>query len=443
MASIYEKHVEKFNTLDKSNETITVGIKADVDMKGRSISDELDKFDTAVYPEQFGAKGDGVTDDTNAFIQAVAYCKASSSTHTYIKIIGKINAQYVITGFTGEWCTIQNCRFKGKNGYSTNGIKLGSRCFIENCLFESFGDAIYTTTNDACVYSGVKRCTFSWSYNGIHLATGVSSNYSVDNIVLENNYAVNLGVLGHSSHTTPPNWDNTGCGIWLQGNWKNIIIKDNVLEYNAHAGLRLECDNINNSPSAIIIGNYFEGNKVAGVYCKWPNRPCGVYIDNNNFINVNNNVFVTNGIYHVSGLTYYKLASHQGERIGLAYTSNVSDIQNNTLNLKASNLTIMSTDLVENKISFIPTKCTISSGEYKYLNLSGYVESVDSISLNIQYLDNDNEIHSKTVALNPNEHFSISMLLTNINTFDDLIKPFTFTFSGEFSFISFTDSNIQ
>ena len=104
----------------------------------------------SVYVEQFGAKGDGTTDDSNAFTTATKYSKLNlSENKTYVLnqlieiendiIINGNNATIKGNGLrTTENLTIKNLNFKdiNTNAIEINGVK---KLIVNNCKFENIG----------------------------------------------------------------------------------------------------------------------------------------------------------------------------------------------------------------------------------------------------------------------------------------------------------------
>lgn len=148
-----------------------------------------------VTPEMFGAAGDGVTDDRNAFITAfsigkIVYCAANY-------LISDSITMPANTILMGSGTLIFD---DANSGYRFSGIYMNSGCKIDGLSFTNTNttyDAIY-----ACIYAGnktdisVTNCTFNnltigyamlfvESFHGV-IANNNISNYSYSGIMLLN-----------------------------------------------------------------------------------------------------------------------------------------------------------------------------------------------------------------------------------------------------------------
>ena len=376
-------------------------------------------------PEQLGAYGDGTHNDTSVFEHIITYYSSATDMQTKRIIQGSLEKKYLISDLFVHDVQIRQCSFKGTGLTTGIGIKLGSRAIIDTCILSEFTNAIYTGNTDNAVHSIITGCTISWCGNGIYLASGRDTmGASVDGIRIDNCYISNLGTLGHSSYSTPPSWDSTGCAIWLYGNFKNVVITDNVLEYNGYAGLRLECRNNQYEPSATIIGNYFEGNKFSAIWIFLQKRPCAIEITGNQLTKIFDNVHVTTSIFATSVMSPYPIESPYGRFIGVATTNNGSTYLNvNANNLYSSILTIYPTDLVANKFAIIPAKVANSRSPLKVLSIKGRGDA--SIAMTITYIDSSNVSHSTSVVADASGKFDAIIPMQSINLYDGLLGDIT------------------
>lgn len=390
----------------------------------------LFQWSNEVTPEQLGAVGDGSTDDTTVFDYIINYFSSVLGDMQVKRTIrGSMSKRYKVNALYVHDVCVSQCVLRGSGSTTGYGIKLGSRAIIEKCILFDFINAIYTDDGDSAISAVVTGCTISWCGNGIALQSGTSQAISVDNILLENNYISRLGTLGHSTNDTPPNWDNTGCGIWLNGNWKNVNIVNNVLEYNGYAGLRLQCDRTDLEPSCTVTENYFEGNKFSAIRILMQKRPCAVSIFGNQMTKLDTNVFFTTGIYCSSAvMSSGRIESPYGEYLGVVTSNNGSDVLSvNTENLRASNVSIYPGALTAKTFQLIPAKCANSRyASRQMLHIDLYVRSPDpSFTMTVSYVDRNNNAQTTSVSLTPNRHEVIEIPLIDVNLYDSTNYPVT------------------
>lgn len=259
-------------------------------IEGEVFNDLEDKINAhGVTPEMFGAIGDGVTDDTTAFVVAMESAKN-------ITITGTTGKTYKINDLTVTSATIKNCNFVGAGD---NGIILGSGAHIEKCNFTGFKNAIVNGALNI-VHSSLKENTFQYNENGIYLS--MIDGYSVNNVLIGNNYFVKNGK--NVDDMTASYTSNCGYGLYLEGNICNVIVTDNVFEYNSFAGIMLTSVTNTYRIGAQIQKNYFEGNKHSAIYLDFTHRIVHMISVSDNFFSVlSTNVFETNYIYVNNNLT--------------------------------------------------------------------------------------------------------------------------------------------
>lgn len=380
-----------------------------------------------VHPEQLGAFGDGTTDDTSVFEHIInVFSSLTRDMQVKRGIVGSFGNRYKINNLFIHDCSLQRCVFKGLGSTAGIGLKLGSRAIIDRCILFDFKDAIYTGDGDSAISAIITGCTISWCGNGIRLGTGTSQQTSVDSILIEKNYISRMGTLGHSSDSTPPNWDNTGCGIWLNGNWKGVNIVNNVLEYNGYSGIRLQCDRTDLEPSCTITENYLEGNKHSAIRILMQNRPCAVSIFGNQMTKSDINVFYTTGIYCTKMMSSGEVESPYGEFIGVVTSNNGADeISLNSENLNSSNVYILPADLTNDTFELTPSKCSNSKSSRKVFHLELYPRASTALGLRITYKDKNGVSQTSNVMVPENAAGIVEIPMTDVNLYDAINQPIT------------------
>lgn len=406
----------------------------------------LFQWNNEVTPEQLGAFGDGNTEDTAVFDYIVNYFSSVLGDMQVKRVIrGSIGKRYKIHALSIHDVCVSRCVFKGRGSTTGYGIRLGSRAIIEKCVLFDFVHAIFTSDGDSAISAVITGCTVSWCGNGINLASGTSQQTSVDNILIENNYISRMGTLGHSSDSTPPNWDNTGCGIWLNGNWKGVNIVNNVLEYNGYSGIRLQCDRTDLEPSCTITENYLEGNKHSAIRILMQNRPCAVSIFGNQMTKSDINVFYTTGIYCTKMMSSGEVESPYGEFIGVVTSNNGADeISLNSENLNSSNVYILPADLTNNTFELTPSKCSNSKSSRKVFHLELYPRASTALGLRITYKDKNGVSQTSNVMVPENAAGIVEIPMTDVNLYDAINQPITCEVtSSSWFYILITDAWIK
>lgn len=262
-----------------------------------------------VYPEMFGAKGDNSTDDTLAFADALATGK---------KVVGTAGSTYRINGLVVDHGTIIGCKFR-PYASGNDGIILKSFSVIKNCTFTIFRRAIVCDTYT--IHSIVERNIIQYSARcGVYI--DVTGSYSINNLIIANNY-----INRTADSSEDPLVDDLGCGIYANGNFCGLFVRDNVIEYSKNHGISL-----NNSgdfrPSAIVTSNYFEGN---GGYAVKVNIITNVYTEIavvSNFFNTANAGIYTGALIE-RGSSCYDIEDHYGKCFGFLVVLNGLEICRN------------------------------------------------------------------------------------------------------------------
>lgn len=240
-----------------------------------------------VTPESYGAIGDGNTDDTTAFTNALA---------TGLPVVGDRLKTYYVHDLNVNSKLI-NCRFTGKGNDTCIIIK--SFAIIDYCYITGYDIAI--TCNSTVVHSVVKHSLITYCHKGIYLpmqelTSQSGETYSLNNLVINNNYFCKCGqYIDDYSHTYT---DPENSAIYMTGNMCGVVIQKNVFEYNSYCGIYFKNENMSYIIGVTIIGNYFEGNKFSPIYLKTTLTTNHINITANYFSRINTNVHNTRWIAH-------------------------------------------------------------------------------------------------------------------------------------------------
>lgn len=201
--------------------SITEAVDAWMDNNGEEI------FNVYVTPEQFGAKGDGITNDTSAIISAVAtgkpitgngkYKITSGQSFSNVKIIGLHlyfdSNDSLTSGAVFDNCILYDCTFEsvndkaspwnGATGNFSNIYISSNNSYIDNCTFKNIE---YLSLGDKNGNrSTVKNCIFN------DCASGVIGN-GVSNVRIYNCYFDLLDYAGELEHTI---YASNDCSDWV------------------------------------------------------------------------------------------------------------------------------------------------------------------------------------------------------------------------------------
>ncbi len=234
-----------------------------------------------VTPEMFGAIGDGVADDTEAFAKALAAGPVS----------GSVGKRYHVANLSVNGSTIKDCRFVGGD-HTEDCILLSSGGVVENCKFSLYRNAITIDGGNNLVFSKVRDCLFEYNRNGIYLKMGTSQ--SANQLIIKSCYFVKNGENVDDMIATYT--EGVGYGVYIEGNFCNVCIKDNVFEYNSFSGIALVNTSNSYRVAADVGSNYFEGNKNSAIYLETTNSMNQLRVDGNYYSVSSTNVFGTNYI---------------------------------------------------------------------------------------------------------------------------------------------------
>lgn len=94
------------------------------DLKDETARNQINVLDTFIKPEQFGAVGDGVTDDSQAFIDMIAYVDSIVPTKTYINESSCKDYSNIQFEFSKRYAISKPIDFVNTYGVVLNNLKL-------------------------------------------------------------------------------------------------------------------------------------------------------------------------------------------------------------------------------------------------------------------------------------------------------------------------------
>lgn len=224
----------------------------------------VEPFSGIVNVDDFGAAGDGVTDDTACFVMAMKY---------NLGVTGTRGKNYFVKNLTVGAGTrrtrIKNCSFVSPNNKTDDCLIVTAYSEIEGCTISNYSKAIKAVQstrpviNARIINNRIQSCL-----NGIWMYTDPSwtSSNSVDvfDIVIEKNYITEIGSqLGSQSW---PQDVGHGRGIKAHGHMDGVKILSNVIEY---CWCAIEIGNDCSyfwAPGWSIENNFFEGHSIAPIY---------------------------------------------------------------------------------------------------------------------------------------------------------------------------------
>lgn len=248
---------------------------------GKSVQAELNKFGAGYkVPEDFGAKGDGVTDDTSAIQQAIAYCSANGialriPAKSYVWNGGTITVPITIIGDRRPF-------YNWSTNTMTNGsIIIGGMRFSGNqVIIKSFGikrpagspgDCLVLSTNNAAgascsvedfVGSGLSNsdqyhCLLVEGYDQGYVRY-ITSGYNLFGVAIKSRNVIARGIVTISCDTgviikSDSNF-STAKNVILDGhiNIGNGVSSQGVWVYSTTAQLeRVTCSNLQSTGTAI------------------------------------------------------------------------------------------------------------------------------------------------------------------------------------------------
>ena len=247
-------------------------------------------FESIVNVDDFGAAGDGITDDTACFQMAMNYNLGVTGTRGKSYFVKNLQV-----GAGTRRTILKNCTFVSPNNKTDDCLIVTAYSEIDGCTISNYSKAIKAVRSARPVINArMENCRINQCLNGIWMYTDSSwsSGNSVDvfDIVISKNYITEIGdQLGALSW---PADDGTGRGIKAHGHMDGVKITENVIEY-CWCGVEIGNDcSYFWAPGWSIFNNFFEGHSIAPIYlsslsykAEWtygnPDRRMQLYVSGN------------------------------------------------------------------------------------------------------------------------------------------------------------------
>ena len=264
---------------DVGNEELTTTAK---DLKGAINELDTQYKDIAkklnfIIPENFGAKGDGITDDTNAIQNTLNYASSNNLSvflkrKYYIKSL-KIPPNVIIIGNNAEIIASSNTTpiiINGENVIVDN-FKINGNNKCDNCI------EIQKNTNNI---------------NLINMEITKANSLGILSVGTDNLSIINCNIHENGINDSTETFTIGGCRL----NSKNVLFKNNIVDNNYGCGVILSAKPADNfiGESIIVDNCIISNNKLHGIASLYRN-------DNIKNVTINNNDVFNNGITGKSG----------------------------------------------------------------------------------------------------------------------------------------------
>lgn len=282
---------------------------------------KIDQLKTYVTPEMYGAKGDGITDDTQAFESALA---------SGLKVVGNKTKTYFVKNLSVERGWISDCNFADKNTHADTCLVVSSYSKVTGCKIHAYNNGIEKILNNPSVHVIISDNVIDYCVNGIYLDCN-NANGSLNNVIIKDNYFARCGVNADSGDIE----EDTGMAICVSGNIDGCFISNNVFEYNARCGIAVYNNNVNYIVGCAMNGNYFEGNRLAPIEVNIKNgsNKNQISVTQNFFSTITTNVKGTRYIKWVKGFTNGVVEDNN--RVMVADTS-IVDVDSHIIKLNSN-----------------------------------------------------------------------------------------------------------
>lgn len=280
----YRKSVKEVKTVCGSTYSVTD------DGNWRKEHGSSAPFESIVNVDDFGAAGDGVTDDTACFQMAMNYNLGVTGTRGKSYFVKNLQV-----GAGTRRTILKNCTFVSPNNKTDDCLIVTAYSEIDGCTISNYSKAIKAVRSTRPVINArIENCRIYQCLNGIWMYTDSSwsSGNSIDvfDIVISKNYITEIG--DQLGALTWPTDDGTGRGIKAHGHMDGVKITENVIEY-CWCGVEIGNDcSYFWAPGWSIFNNFFEGHSIAPIYLsslsyktEWtygnPDRRMQLYVSGN------------------------------------------------------------------------------------------------------------------------------------------------------------------
>lgn len=421
--SIYAFQPAQVAPIDDTTEVITEG---DVSIVDNEDIPELFPTKRANVLD-YGAKGDGVTDDTAAIIKALDALPPTGGTLFF----PTPSSRYLITGtiplrsnveYVGEGSEIyMESNPNGSGRVMLGGNDTKNNILIEGLVFRSSNDYLgpvgsyyenqYISNNTAIKFSRTSNLIIRDVYvdsmmYGFKIDSADNSDILIDNFTVVN--TMTGGYLSNSRNVTIVNsyFDSTGAtnshlhNIYISLNTFNITVDNTYFTNTPGAALHLY------HPTTALIGGTFTNltfdNCIIGLYAT--NRSTDLLLDNfysvntytpvkiydahgitvrNGYVDMRSNGFYIDKSYDLQMSNVY-LNGSTAEKGGNVMTVNGNNITFD--NISADNLTGLTN--VAYASSRAATNITVQNSLFRHSSVSGYPVSFRNAEHSVDFLDN-------------------------------------------------------
>lgn len=431
------------------------------DKKYDSFVDETARMET-VNVRDFGAVGDGVTDDTQAFKAAVQHGKVYVPAGTYkitsltldktchISGASKKTTTIKTDGITvaASSCLLEHLTLTANTSWTGSGIKFlagGATCrhmqvfdFDICCDMRSLDQSIIRISLTDITVTGRFAGFAIGDPAGVHQTNGV---------YLKKCYAVGCGGVGTDANGVST--DGYGYGYYVFGGY-SVSIEDCIAEYCSGGGMYISASAQRPLKGLNVTNAYFENNKVAQIYIAESGQLSGVYVAKDVFISdsaVRNRADYKRAIY-VENPAWFRRVSWN--RIGSYGNLDVAGFSFGSLSEEAKRVhdSIMPISLdymgifsdrvgdvgysaliaKDSEGDYVMSSTKANMGVSSLFSFEAKANQVYQITFKYRRVNNDNTVVKPIITMHNGEG-SVALLATNI--------PYSATYTEKKSYISF------